>query len=141
MTTQKQINIVKQLYPLLYFACHGAHDRSDGLTERDLRILHHLNGTQVYASQLAKHLGLARSTLSAALTDLASRGLIERQSQADSRRKLLTLSAEGKQALLSNEGLSSTAIEQVLDRLTQAQRIDVISGLRLLAEAVRSLDE
>ncbi len=136
MARSDRIDEIKRLYPLLYFACHRSHGRSDGLTERDLRILHHVQeGGEAFASGLMRHLGLSRSTLSAALASLESRGLIQRQNGND-RRKFIRLTASGARAIQSDEGLDGKAIGNILDNLEEDDQKRVIDGFKLIAQAI-----
>ncbi len=139
MATSERIEQIKRLYPLLYFACHRSHDRSDGLTEKDLRILHHVqDGDKAFASGLTRHLGLSRSTLSAALSSLESRGLIERL-HGSGRRKRILLTKSGVEAMHSDEGLDGKAIESILDELEERDQERVVEGLALIGEAIERL--
>ena len=137
MASPTLIRQVQRLYPLLYFACHHSHRRGDGLSERDLRILHHLAADAApHASGLARHLGLSRSTLSEALEKLERRGLILR-SRGGSNRKMIALTAAGDAALESSDGLDGTAIGEILAQLGEDEQRRVIEGLELIGRAVR----
>lgn len=137
MASDERIREVQRLYPLLYFACHDAHRREDGLSESDLRLLHHIDGRPgTFASELARHLGLSRSRLSEALKGLEEAGLIERETDGG-RRKRIRLTKEGERAVTAQDGLSPDPIGAILDELDDEEQDRVVDGLRLLARAVR----
>lgn len=137
MADDERIREVQRLYPLLYFACHDSHAREDGLSESDLRLLHHIDGRPgTFASELARHLGLSRSRLSEALKGLEETGLIEREAD-DGRRKRIRLTKEGESAITARDGLNPESIGAILDELDDEEQERVVDGLRLLARAVR----
>ncbi|MEQ9569813.1 MAG: helix-turn-helix domain-containing protein [Longimicrobiales bacterium] len=86
MTRDDRIRDVQRLYPLLYFAAHDSHRRSDGLSESALRLLHHIAATPgVIAAELSRHLGLSPSRLSEALAALERQSLVQRTPGAGGR--------------------------------------------------------
>lgn len=136
MVDDETIREIQRLYPLLYFACHGSHSRDDGLTESDLRLLHHIGGQPgTFASELARHLDLSRSRVSEALKSLDDRGFIERRSDGTGR-KPIRLTPEGERARTSEDGLDPRAIGDIVGRLDPDERGRVLDGLRLLARAI-----
>jgi DNA-binding MarR family transcriptional regulator len=136
MVAPERIEAVKRLYPLLYFACHRHHGRRDHLTERDLRILHHVGyGDPAFATGLARHLGVSRSTMSAALASLEAGGLVER-TESPSRRKAIRLTEAGSEAIRSDDGLDGDSIAAVLDELDEPSQRRVVEGLELIARAI-----
>lgn len=135
MVDDETIREVQRLYPLLYFACHASHSRDDGLSESDLKLLHHIGGRPgTFASELARHLDLSRSRISEALKSLDEQGLVERRSDGTGR-KPIRLTPEGERALASEDGLDPRAIGDILGRLDPDERSRVLEGLRLLARA------
>src|SRR5687768_4290131 len=92
---------VLRAYPQIYFACHQEHrtrERSaHGLTGREAGVLAHIDAAEaIGAGDLARHLGVAASTLSATLKRLAGEGLIEDAPAADGRRRALRLTDRGR---------------------------------------------
>lgn len=137
MVDRDVIERIQRLYPLLYFACHTTHGRRDGLGERDLRLLHHIDvEPRTYASALARHLGLSRSTLSEALGQLEAEGLIERTPDAAGRKRI-SLTDAGEAALRADDGLDPEAIAGILGELGQEERQRVVEALELIASAIR----
>lgn len=137
MAQKGRIREVQRLYPLLYFACHDSHAREDGLSESDLKLLHHIGGRpDLHASELARHLDLSRSRVSEALKELEEAGLIQRDPDGRGRKRL-RLTTKGEDALESRDGLDPEAIGAILGTLDEGQQKKVVEGLRLLARAIR----
>ena len=138
MSITQQARQVQELYPLLYFAVHRQHSRNDGLSPSGLRILHHCAGeAETWASQLARHLGLSRSTLSESLSALEAGGWVSVSAPNARRRRIIELTERGRDAIENREGLSRDQIEVILARLTSSERTQVVGGLQLLAKAIR----
>lgn len=138
MVAETLVDEISELYPLLYFASHTSHSRSDDLTERDLRLLTHI-GTEgcPSASGLARHLGIARSTMSEAIRSLEIRGLLIRERTGSSRRPI-HLTTEGLEAIRSDEGLDRRVISQIMNELSASQQNTVLNAFRLIAQAIRT---
>src|SRR4051812_13517858 len=111
--TNKDVRIVQTAYPQIYFACHTRHVRrastATQLSATDSTLLAHLDEDDaVRATTLAKHLGLAASTLSAAIARLAALGyVIQRRDTNDRRAVELLLSAKGAAAMQASSVLES----------------------------------
>jgi DNA-binding MarR family transcriptional regulator len=138
------VRLVQVAYPQIYFACHTRHVRrastSTRLSAADSTLLAHLDEDRaVRATLLAKHLGLAPSTLSAAISRLASLGfVIQRRDAKDGRAIGLLLSAKGASAMQASSVLESARVERMLSRLRPAERKRALDGLALLAKAARA---
>ncbi len=132
-------------YPQIYLACHTRHTSRRSsismLSARDSSILAHLDerrGTRV--SALAAHLGVAASTLSAALTRLTELGYITRsRPTVDGRGVELRLSRLGAAAMQASSVLETPRVADMLAQLSSADRRRALDGLRLLASAARRL--
>jgi len=141
MENEERIRKMQRLYPLLYFACHDSHGREDGLSESDLRLLHHIQAMPgTFASELSRHLDLSRSRVSEALASLESAGLLERKRDGAGRKRI-RLTGRGEDAIESSDGLDPRAIANILDRLNDEQQERVLEGLQLLADAIREGQE
>lgn len=139
MTRDERIRDVQRLYPLLYFASHDSHRRSDGLSESAVRLLHHISADPgTFAAKLGRHLGLSRSRLSEALAALERKSLIERTAGAGGR-KQIHLTELGRDALTSSEGIHPGVVGTILDQLTEAEQDQVLEGLRLVKRAIREM--
>jgi DNA-binding MarR family transcriptional regulator len=141
--SNRDVRIVQTAYPQIYFACHTRHVRRASTTTQlsatDSTLLAHLDEEQaIRATALAKHLGLAASTLSAAIARLTALGyVIQRSDTSDRRAVQLLLSANGATAMQASSVLESARVKTMLDLLTPAERKSALDGLSLLATAAR----
>jgi DNA-binding MarR family transcriptional regulator len=88
-------------------------------------------------AELADALGIDRSNLAAIAADLCDRGLAERtRDEADRRRYVLRLSADGGRLLRRTEGAVATAEDDLLAPLDAEQREELYALLRRLADGV-----
>ena len=141
--SNRDVRLVQVAYPQIYFACHTRHVRrastATQLSATDSTLLAHLDERYtVRATALAKHLGLAASTLSAAIARLASLGyVVQRRDAKDGRVVNLLLSANGAAAMQASSVLESARVKKMLGRLTTAERKRALDGLALLGRAAR----
>ena len=138
---------VQRLYPQIYIACHTVHVRAVStkwrISSQDASILVHLDRDSGLSPRaLAKHLGVAPSTLSAAIARLADLGyLTNEQNGMDRRKRELRLTARGAEAIASTSVLNAERVRAVLGKLKPAERKAVLNGLALLARAARRLND
>lgn len=138
---------VQRLYPQIYIACHTDHVRAASTTWRissqDASILVHLDRDSGLSPRaLADHLGVAPSTLSAAIARLSELGyLTSKPNDADRRKRELRLTARGAEAIASTSVLNAERVQALLDKLKPDERKAAVSGLALLARAARKLNE
>jgi len=83
MDIQEALIRVQSAYPRVYLSCHTRHQNSrttpHKLSQRDGSILAHVDEHQPKSQRLiARHMGLAKSTLSEALAGLDEMGYITR---------------------------------------------------------------
>ena len=141
--SNRDVRLVQVAYPQIYFACHTRHVRrastATQLSATDSTLLAHLDERDaVRATALAKHLGLAASTLSAAIARLASLGyVVQHRDARDGRAVDLLLSANGATAMQASSVLESARVKKMLGRLTAAERKRALEGLALLGRAAR----
>src|ERR1043165_1843385 len=142
--SNRDVRLVQVAYPQIYFACHTRHVRrastATQLSATDSTLLAHLDERDpVRATALAKHLGLAASTLSAAIARLAALGyVIQRRGADDGRAVDLLLSAKGAEAMQPSSVLESARVKKMLARLNPGERKQALTGLAMLARAARS---
>ena len=138
---------IQRLYPQIYLACHVGHVRAPStkfsLSSNGASILAHLSlskGTSPRA--LAGHLGVAPSTLSAALKRLAQLGYIANTPRStDRRQRELWLTDLGAEAMRATSVLDADRVAQLLDKLMPQERKLAVRGLGLLARAARELED
>jgi DNA-binding MarR family transcriptional regulator len=137
------ITEVQRLYPQIYVACHVDHVRASStkwkLSSRDSSVLAHLDPHEPTSPrELASHLGVVPSTLSAALARLERLGYITSEPVSrDQRKRALRLTAQGVQAMTSTSVLDRDRLGAALARLSDRDRKAAVRGLALLAGACR----
>ena len=138
---------VQRLYPQIFVACHTDHVRAASTTWRissqDASILVHLDRDSGLSPRaLADHLGVAPSTLSAAVARLSEFGyLTSKPSDADRRKRELRLTARGAEAIAWTSVLNAERVQAMLDKLKPDERKAAVRGLALLARAARKLNK
>jgi DNA-binding MarR family transcriptional regulator len=138
---------IQRLYPQIYVACHVGHVRAGTtrfkLSANSSSILAHLSarkGTSPRA--LAGHLGVAPSTLSAAIKRLAQLGYIANTPKvSDRRQRELWLTELGAEAMHATSVLDAERVGQMLDKLLPREQKAAVRGLELLARAARQLED
>lgn len=144
MVTNRDVRLVQVAYPQIYFACHTRHIRRASTPERlsaaDSTLLAHLDEDRpVRSTALARHLGVANSTLSAAIARLARQGyVIQARDSRDRRAIELRLSRTGAAAMQASSVLDTPLVRKMLKHLTSAERRRALDGLALLARAARA---
>lgn len=144
--TDPDITAIQRAYPQIYLACHVEHraraSSPTGLTARDATLLAHVEEGGSSPAALARHLGIAPSTLSAAAARLAGDGLLRIEADpSDARRRLILLTEAGRAAIGDENVLDSRRLAALLARLSPAERRRAVDGLNLLAAAARACRE
>ncbi len=135
------VRAVQRAYPQIYLACHVDHVRTKSnrhhLSAHDSTVLAHLDESRATtAGDLARHLGVAASTLSAALARLEQLGHLTRSpARRDRRRIELRLTPHGAEAMAETSVLDRRRVAAVLEQLSPAEQKRAVTGLRLLARA------
>ncbi len=138
-----QIFAVLRAYPAIYMACHVEHrsrgQSRSGLTSRDASLLAHVDAEGTAPGAMARHLGIAASTLSAALARLAAQGFLTlARDAADARRRTVRLTDAGRAALAADSVLEPERVAMLLARLDAPDRARAVEGIALLARAARA---
>jgi DNA-binding MarR family transcriptional regulator len=137
------VRLVQSCYPKIYLACHTRHSRAASsashISARDSAMLSHLDEKRgITPSQLARHLGIGRPTMSAAVKRLSGLGYVTATADGhDSRRVLLHLTARGAAAMRSSSVLEPARVERLLACMTARDRRAALTGLTLLAGAAQ----
>jgi DNA-binding MarR family transcriptional regulator len=122
-------------------ACHVDHVKASSsavhLSARDSAILAHFQDSRLLQpSKLARHLGIARSTMSQALKKLVALGYVGVQKNPSDRRiSGLSLTDQGRKAMQAASVLDYAKVKALLRQLSPAQRSAALDGLDLLARA------
>jgi len=138
---------MQRLYPQIYLACHTDHVRAVStkwrISSQDASILVHLDRESgLSPRELASHLGVAPSTLSAATTRLSELGyLTSSPSETDRRKRELRLTARGAEAIAATSVLDAERVKALLNKLEPDERKAAVRGLSLLAQAARRLNK
>ena len=141
MTVENAIERIQFAYPQVYFACHTRHQRGrthdHRLSPRDSQLLVHLDRRRPTSlTPLARHLGLAASTLSEAITRLERFGyVVKGAGGADRRHVGIVLTRKGADAVLASSVLERPRLRKVLRRLSRRDLSTAVEGLALLASA------
>ena len=89
---------------------------------------------------LAGHLGVAPSTLSAALARLAKLGyLTNKPNERDRRKREVRLTSRGAEAISATSVLDAERVRALLSKLKPDERKAALRGLALLAQAARKM--
>jgi len=135
---------VRRCYPQIYFACHVRHTRrrstEHDLSAQDSVYLGHLDRERpTNPKTMARHLGIADSTLSAFVNRAQQLGYVERLvSERDRREAELRLTERGEDAMRATSVLDLDRLLLVLGRLSESERECAVDGLVLLAQACRA---
>ena len=134
---------VQRHYPRIYVACHVDHRARRGqkpaVSARDQTILAHVPDAGVRPQDLAAHLRVTPSTVSAALKRLSAKGFVAMTpAKKDARAKVITLTDAGQAALSQTSVLDHARVVAALGRMSAAQRKVVLRGLGLLADAAET---
>jgi DNA-binding MarR family transcriptional regulator len=145
VTLDAAIVQVQFTYPQIYYACHTRHGRRRStefrLSESDAALLVHLDSaTGARVSELAAHLSLSRSTVSAALSRLSALGYVAkaRSAEPDRRQVRLGLTPAGIAAVRATSVLEARRLRTVLGRLSPGDLRQVVRGLGCLSRACRA---
>jgi DNA-binding MarR family transcriptional regulator len=141
----QDVRSVQACYPRIYLACHLQHTRRTparaNVTEGESSLLAHLHEREaIRASDLARHMGVSRSSMSATIKRLITLGYITRaRDSTDARAAALRLSPSGARAMQAGSVLDTGRVAALLAQLSPADRKTALAGLALLARAADRL--
>lgn len=134
---------VMTLYPRIYFACHTRHVRDPQsqrlLSRHQASILDHLDERDpTTVMDLAAHMGVTAATMSLSIDRLERKGYVVRLKDAKDRRRVhVRLTSAGVRVREASSVLDPLRVEDMVSRLTEAERTQAIEGLALLARAAQ----
>ncbi len=138
---------IQRDYPLVFLACHVEHVRASrnaqAISARESGLLAHLDVRWPQtAGELAAHLAVSPSALSASIRKLVALGYVERRERAGDRRHAeLLLTPRGVEALQGGSVLDTARLTALLGLLAPAERRAACRGLALLAGAAKRLNQ
>jgi len=136
---------VLDCYPKVFFACHRTHVRDEAagqvLSSEQCRVLDHLDAIDpTHLQELARHGGVTASSMSLMIDRLERRGYVRRSRDAgDARCVNLRLTKAGMRIKGQHKILDPDLVEEMLRRLSPADRASALGGLRILADAASEL--
>lgn len=145
--TDEDVHELQRLYPQIYLACHTDHVRAVStqwrISSQDSAILVHLDREYgLSPRELAKHLGISSSTLSAYLARLSALGYLTNEANKnDGRRREIRLTERGAEALSATSVLDAARVKALLNKLRPSERKEALQGLRLLADAAKKISD
>jgi DNA-binding MarR family transcriptional regulator len=128
-------------YPRVFFACHTRHVRDpasgEEISAHQASILDHLDEVDAISmTDLSAHMGVTVATMSLAIDRLERKGYARRdRDRKDGRRVLVRITASGLRVREAKSVLDPVRVEQLLARLSPADREAALQGLQLLARA------
>ena len=140
----RDVRLVQTFYPQIYLACHTVHpprSANGGITARDSSLLAHLDERRpTTPTELARHLGVGKPSLSAAVKRLVRLGYVKTERHASDRRVThLRLAPAGVKAMRNSSVLQADRVRRLLGALNANERRAALDGLALLASAARRL--
>ena len=141
MTLTEEVDMLMNLYPKIYFACHTKHtidpETKEKLTNNQLSILNHLDPEiPISLYELATHLGVTPSTMSITINRLEQgKFLMRKKSREDARKVEIVLTSKGVNIRKSSAVLDCEYVLSMLKRLSERERQLALEGLSLLASA------
>jgi len=142
---RRDVRILQTCYPQIYLACHSRHSRrrssSASLSAADSSVLAHLDEREpMRPTALARHLGIGKPALSAAIKRLSAHGFIDvSRAPSDARVLHLRLTPKGATAMRQHSVLEAARVETLLGHLDPPQRRRALAGIELLARAARRM--
>lgn len=136
------VHSIQRDFPRIYLGCHVEHTRRKsalGVSAHDASLLAHLAAGDMGAAELARHMHVVPSSLSASLKRLVAGGYLTEHSGTDRRRKILAVTESGRTMMSAHSVLDSARLLRAIKRLTPAERTTVREGLALLAQAAGAL--
>ncbi len=134
MSNQSQAEQFDRLYGRIWRAFLKA-DSGD-LSQHERQLLHHIQeGRKVPLGEVARHLGIPKSSASEQVKSLQQRGFVTRgRDRADERRLAITLTPKGAARVRSDSVLDLNRLEAALRGMSKSDLQAVFKGLGVLAD-------
>lgn len=138
---------IQRDYPMIYLACHVGHVRAPRnrfhLSPRESGILAHLDSdAPMGPTELAAHLSVSPSALSASIAKLVRQGYVQRRTRERDRRHAdLLLTPLGIEALQAGSVLDTERLSALLAQMSLSDRRQACRGLSLLAREARRMSQ
>jgi DNA-binding MarR family transcriptional regulator len=135
---QRDARAFGRMFEQAYLRFHRRDERRSALSGTARAILLHLAGTgPLTVTEAARHLDRAQSVVSDIVTHLEAKGLLERQTDPDDRRRTLVwLTPEGFDHLeRDREVLATQLLARAFAGMAPAERAALLRGLAALLEA------
>ena len=134
----------EQLFRETYRAFHRRDGRHSGLTGASWAVLTHLSlSGPVTVGEASLHLDRAQSVVSDIVTQLEGKGLIERRTDTEDRRRTLVwITPNGVEALQADERvLGVDLLAEAFERMPPADALSLLDALRQLVAAAPTTHE
>ena len=145
MIAKSDVETVLECYVRIYFACHARSvsdpKKRSAISPNQANVLEYLDKEEgITVLDLARHLGVAPSTMSLTLDRLERGGFVfRRKDPTDGRRTMIVLTPDGERIKRKQKVLEPDLIAAMLNRLSSTRRREAIAGLRTLTEAADEL--
>lgn len=145
MIAKSDVETLLECYLRIYSACHvpsqARGKKTSSVSSNQATVLDNLSLTKgVTVLNLARHMGVAPSTMSLTLDRLERGAFIKRiKDREDGRRTYVFLTPEGDRIQRGQKILEPERIAALLGNLTILERKQAIAGLRNLMEAANTL--
>jgi DNA-binding MarR family transcriptional regulator len=136
--TQQMAEVFARQFGAVYLRFHRRDAKGPGLTAASRWVLQHLAmAGPLTVGELCAHLDRSQSVVSDIVSQLADKGLLERQEDLnDRRRKLVWLSPDGLLFLdRQRDVLSVELLQRAIGAMTPAERSALLQGVRALLAA------
>ena len=133
--TQEAAELFARQFGAVYLRFHRRDAKGPGLTAASRSVLQHLAmAGPLTVGELCAHLGRSQSVVSDIVSQLADKGLLERQEDAnDRRRRLVWLSPDGLLFLdRDRDVLSVELLQRAIGAMTPAERSALLQGVGAL---------
>ena len=132
-----KVSLLNQYWTDIYYHLHYPH--KEKITHQVIRILQHVDKHgNVGINEIAEYINVSQNTASEHVKRIIQKGFLEkRRDHHDERRVTLYLTKLGKEVLHRNTSLDESKLEQILDKLSEEERIFIEKSLKLLSECAQ----